>query len=147
MKMKKFLFGLIAFACISFASAQTVTPRWGLPPQNDNTFRTLTLVNSTVTPTGTLVTIAPKAAYYNLITIASSSLTIPTVTMNVTKAYFGDKIDLVILPFAGTRTLTLGTNIIGAGATVYTITTSKQIATGFIFDGAKYQQTYYSQQP
>lgn len=145
--MKKIILIAVLGLFASCALAQTVTPRWGNTPNNDNTFRALSIGQLTVTPTSTLVSITPKSNYLNLITIASSSLTIPTVTMNVSKAYFGDKVDLVILPFAGTRTLTLGTNIIGAGASVYTITTSKQIVTGFIFDGAKFQQTYYSQQP
>lgn len=137
------IFGLLA----SCAVGQTVTPRWGNSSKDDNTFRALSIGQLTATPTTSMVSILPKSNYLNLISIASSSVAAITVTLNITKAFYGDKIDMVILPFAGTRTLTLGTNIIGAGASVYTITTSKQIATGFMFDGAKYQQTYYSQQP
>lgn len=143
---KLFLFAILGLLT-SCAVAQTVTPRWGNSSKDDNTFRALSIGQLTATPTTSMVSVLPKSNYLNLISIASSSVAAITVTLNITKAFYGDKIDMVILPFAGTRTLTLGTNIIGAGASVYTITTSKQIATGFIFDGAKYQQTYYSQQP
>lgn len=146
--MKNLLLSLVAILAISFASAQTVTPRWGNSSKDDNTFRALSLSTQTVAiATTSIATVKPAGTYYNLITISSSSLTTPTVNIVTTKAYFGDRLDVVILPFAGTRTLTLGTGIIGNGTVTYTLTNAKQNIIWFLFDGAKYQQYGLSQQP
>lgn len=146
--MKKYFLALIAILAINFASAQTVTPRWGNNPAvNDNTYRSLSLTTTTVTPTSTLVTIAPKSSYYNLISIASTSIS-PTFTVNVTKAYYGDELVMFVTPNStGTRTITLSTNIIGNATTTQTLAASKQAYFKFVFDGAKYQETSRSIQP
>lgn len=155
--MKKILCISLFLISTIFVNSQTVTPRWGLPPQNDNTYRTLTLYNSTVTPTGTLITIAPKSSYYNLITVASTSI-IPTFTANVTKAYFGDKVDIVLLANStASRVVTFSTNItpnalqtftaLSTAATTIALPASKALYWGWIFNGIKYVETYRTLEP
>lgn len=156
--MKKYIIALIAtLAFASCALAQSTSPRYSLSSLGDNTGRVLNYGASTVTPSGTMVSVYPSNKYYNFITVASTSIS-PTFTMNVTNGYLADNVDLLLLSNAtGSRVVTFSTNIIGNTALTYTVlgtssTTlalpaSKQALFSFKFDGAKYVWTSQSIQP
>jgi hypothetical protein len=144
--MKKLLLIAMLGLFVNVANAQTVTPRYGITKNNDNTGRVLTWTSNTITPTSTLVTVAPNA-YQSLITIASTSIS-PTFTANLKRSYLSDRINLLVTPNStGTRTLTFGTGSFIGTATTMTVAASKQALVTFIFDGAKYMEISRSVQP
>lgn len=155
--MKKlFLIATLALfaSCIS---AQSTTPRFGITKNQDNTGRVLTYGANTITATSVIVSFVPSNKYYNLITLASTSLS-PTFNATTTNAALGDNVDLLVLANStGARVITFSTNIIGNTALTYTVlgtssTTvalpaSKQALFSFKFDGAKFVWVSQSIQP
>ena len=138
--MKKFIFSIIAILAVTFVSAQSTSPRFGTAKNQDNTYRALTLGATTVTPTSTLVTLPAQTKFTNIVTVASTSLS-PTFTANVSSSYLGDQMKvLVAANSAGTRTITLSTNLIGT-ATTQTVEASKKASFTFLFDGSKWIET------
>lgn len=134
--MKKYILGLIAVLAISFASAQTVTPRMGTGANNDNTGRSYTYQTVTITPTSTMVAFPSNVTNEKLVVISSVTIS-PTFTANVTQNYIGDKLRLLVAASSVSRTITLSTNFIGSAATM-TIAANKKSQMGFVFDGAKW---------
>lgn len=141
----KTLFSLILIlALTSCAVAQTVTPRFGVGKNQDQTGRTLTWNSLTVTPTSTLVTIKPNA-YTTLINVPSSSI-VPTFTANVSQSYCGDELIMFVAANSTSRLATFSTNIIAATTTV-AITASKKATFKMVFDGAKFVLTSSTVEP
>jgi hypothetical protein len=144
--MKKILLIAMIGLFASCAIAQTVTPRFGIKKNDDNTGRVLTWTTNTITPTSTLVTIAPNA-YNSLITIASTSIS-PTFTSSLKRSFLDDRVNLLVTPNStGTRTLTFGTGAFIGTANTMTVAANKQALVTWIFDGAKYMEVSRSVQP
>lgn len=138
--MKKIIFLLLSILSVSVLSAQSDSTRFKTRTTQDNTYRVLTLSASTLTPVTATVTIPALTKYTNFVSVASTSLS-PTFTANVTSSYYGDQMNLFVKANAtGTRTITLGTNLIGT-ATTATVAASKKMLFTFIFDGAKWVET------
>lgn len=144
--MKKYILGLIAVLAISFASAQTVTPRMGTGANNDNTGRSYTYNTTTVTPTSTLITFPSNVVNERVVVVASTSIS-PTFTANLTQNYLGDKLQVFINPNAtGTRTITLGSSFIGSAST-FTVAANKSSQIRFFFNGTKWIEVSKTVEP
>ena len=142
--MKKLVFLFASVIGVSCSFAQTTTPRFGMPPGDDNTGRVLTYGYKAAT-IATNISLLPKY-YETFFTVATTSIS-PTFSANVSYSYLGDKMTVFIASNStGTRTLTIGTNMIGSAAT-QTLAASKKAVFEFRFDGAKYIQTAFTAEP
>jgi len=138
--MKKFIFLLLSILTLSTVSAQSTSTRFATSRTQDNTYRVLTVGASTITPVTATVTIPALTKYNNFVSVASTSLS-PTFTANVTSSYYGDQMNLFVKADAtGTRTVTLGANLIGTASTA-TVAASKKALFIFVFDGAKWVES------
>lgn len=128
-------------------SAQSTTPKFSTTKYGDNTGKSLTYGVLAVTPTSTMVTIKPNFNFYQLATVATTSIS-PTFTASTTYSNKADQLDLLITSNAtGTRTITLGTGFIANAVTTQTLAASKQALFRFIFDGSKYVEISRAVQP
>jgi len=139
---------LLALIAVTFnVTAQSTNPRFGTTKLGDNTGRSLTYGLLAVTPTSTMVTVKPSNFYYQLATVATTSIS-PTFTVSTTYSNKADQLDLLITSNAtGTRTITLSTGFIANAVTTQTLAASKQALFRFIFDGSKYVEISRSVQP
>lgn len=135
--MKNFLSIITLSLCIIIgASAQSTSPRWGSgPPTNDNTGRVLTYASSRPAYATTLA-LKPNAWET---TVRMDSLTGNlTVTATVTKAYFGDKLNMLFLgDVTGARVVTFSTGM-AANAGTLTVDALQKAGIYFIFDGVSW---------
>lgn len=138
--MKKIIFLLASILTFSVLSAQSDSTRFKTRTSNENSYRVLTLGAYTVTPVTATVTIPALTKFTNYVAVATTSLS-PTFTANVSSSYYGDQMNLLVKANAtGTRTVTLGTNLIGT-ATTQTVAASKKALFTFMFDGSKWVET------
>lgn len=128
-------------------SAQSTSPKFSTTKYGDNTGKSLTYGVLAVTPTSTMVTVTPSFKFYQLATVATTSIS-PTFTVSTTYSNKADQLDLLITSNAtGTRTITLSTGFIANAATTQTLAASKQALFRFVFDGSKYVEVARSIQP
>lgn len=128
-------------------SAQSTTPKFSTTKYGDNTGKSLTYGVLAITPTSTMVTIKPNFNFYQLATVATTSIS-PTFTVSTTYSNKADQLDLLITSNdTGTRTITLGTGFIANAVTTQTLAASKQALFRFIFDGSKYVEISRAVQP
>lgn len=138
--MKKFIFLLVCTFTLGVLSAQSDSTRFKTRTTENNTYRVLTLSSTTVTPVTATVTIPALTKFTNYVSVATTSLS-PTFTANVSSSYYGDQMNLFVKANAtGTRTITLGTNLI-VTATTQTVAASKKALFTFMFDGSKWVET------
>lgn len=128
-------------------SAQSTNPKFSTTKYGDNTGKSLTYGVLAITPTSTMVTVKPNFNFYQIATVATTSIS-PTFTVSTTYSNKADQLDLLITSNAtGTRTITFSTGFIANAATTQTLAASKQAFFRFVFDGSKYVEVARSVQP
>lgn len=135
-KFISFLFVLFAFVAVN---AQSIKPRFGTVPGDDNTGRVLTYAYKTVTEVaGADSTLLVPSAWQTIVRVSLAD-SIYFKSPVVTKSYAGDNIVIVASGASGTKVKFAGTNFISAGTA--TLSTSGRAVIRFIFDGAKWVET------
>lgn len=151
--MKKFFtIALIGLLCGLCASAQTTSPRFGIPPSGDNTGRALTyniVMPTDATGTDTLnlnlnawqTLVRPAAALTDSLRIQFTS---------VSRCRVGDQVTFMIAaPAGGSRLLRfIGSNyVVGSDGTALTAAASKVATITFLFNGTAWLEQSRFVQP
>lgn len=135
--MKKLFLIAILGLFASCAVAQKTYPRFGITSNNDNTGRVLNWGYLAPTQSATMV-ISPNK-YDNLYALNTLTLS-PVVQFTATNGYLGDRITIIAVASAATRTITMQGSVLNSAST-FTIASGKKSTIQFIFDGANYVET------
>lgn len=145
--MKK-LFSILIIA-ISFlatnAIAQSTVPRFGITPNADNTYRTLTNGYASITTTTATAVLVQRPRHFNTIYKIGTLTHALTDSMYVTDAFVGDQVTIIFSADTLTagRVVTFGNHISSAGT--LTVPNSKSGHSGeatvvFTFDGIRWTE-------
>jgi|ERR1700751_210320 len=144
--MKK-LFSIIAILGLFVlnTNAQSTTPRFGITPNADNTYRTLTNGYASVTTTTATAVLVQRPRHFNTIYKIGTLTHALTDSMYVTDAFVGDQVTFIFNADTLTagRVVTFGNHIASAGT--LTVPNSKSSHSGeatitFIFDGVRWTE-------
>lgn len=128
--MKKFLFGIFAFALSFAVTAQSTTPRFGTTKNSDNTGRVLTY--GYVVPTYTATYALATNAYET--TVKMGQLTgAQTINASVLNCRVADKLTLLFTADGSNRVVTFGTGF--STTTAFTVTANTSASIMFTFNG------------
>ena len=145
-----FLVAIIALSTIITADAQSLRPRFGIVPSEDNTYRALQISYNTVKDkSGVLDTIRlyPNS-YLNYVQNTMKDSCVYAIKSN-TQAYFGDRITIHVTNTSAvtTRHLYFATGLpkyqpilfeVGAADSVNTVAVSKDLIATFEFNGVSW---------
>lgn len=133
--MKKFI-TILMFSMVAFMiSAQSLTPRFGVLKNQDNTGRVLTYAYQALAFSTPLAITCD--AYET--TVKMGTLTgAQTLTANVTRCHTGDKLNILFTDDGSGRTVTFGTGFASGGN--ITLSASAKAAIYFVFNGVGWFQ-------
>lgn len=144
--MKKLLIFLLlsAFACI--VNAQSLTPRFGNTPNQDNTGRSLNYkFNNTAERAGAdTVKLIPSSFETYVIPTGTITDSISYQIKSSTSAYAGDRITFIVVNSSGSghklKFVGSAWQVSSSGASI-TLTTAKRATIEFVFDGVYWLET------
>lgn len=142
--MKK-IFAFFIMLAISFSmQSQSIIPRFGTTPANDNTGRILTYkyVNATFANSYSV-----NANAYETIVKIGTLTHAQTLTATLTNCHLGDKLEIVFTSDTLTagRVVTFSTGFVFSAATL-TVDASQKATICFIFDGIAWIETCRAKQ-